>query len=581
MKAGRRQYSINCESPELNTLSMPPSDAPVSPAPASANRQPEASGNPNRAESFIASEKLLPLLVISVGFVARLTEAWRFFLNPDEALHNLLATQSSLSLAHKAALTNAHPPLLILVLYYWRALGQSELMLRMPSVLAGTASCWIAYQWLKLVTDRSTAFVGLLILSFAPSLIGLSAEVRQYALLLFFTACCLYFSERALRDNSLWFVILFSLSLFGALLTHYSSLIFAFTMGVYMLARLYPLGRNPRLLAAWICGQVGALILIAYFLITHVARLKETGMAQSIAETWLRRSIYHPGENNLLVFVIWQTVRVFTFLFSHGLVGTLALLVFLAGIASLLRGKRAWNQRGPTPRELGLLIGLPFVVNCGVAVAGLYPYGGTRHNVFLALFAVTGICIGLAAWTPRRPWIKLFVIVAALGVCNFFPAPPPLIRARNHSRALMAAAMEALRQSAPPGSVIFSDYESGLLLGYYACGHGVVQVFPPYQSFSKTDCGPYTVISARPQEWKFYADELPSQLATIRETYGLSEGSKIWLFNAGWITDSTPALSAELRRFGCPEPQRFGENIFLCQLAVGADATTARGSRSQ
>jgi len=560
---------------------MLPSDTRVSPAQASANRQPEAPGSPNREASFIASERALALLVIAVGLVARLTEAWRFFLNPDEVLHNLLATQSSLSLAYKAALTNAHPPLLILVLYYWRSLGQSEVMLRMPSVIAGTASCWIAYQWLKLVTDRSTAAVGLVLFALAPSLIGLSAEVRQYALLLFFMACCLYFSERALRENSLRFMILFSLSLCGALLTHYSSLIFAFTMGVYMLVRLYPFGRNPRLLAAWICGQVGALILIAYFLVTHVAQLKETGMDQSIAETWLRRSIYHPGENSLAVFVIWQTVRVFTFLFSHGLFGTLALLVFLAGIVSLLRGKRPGNQHGPTPRELGLLIALPFAINCGVAVAGLYPYGGTRHNVFLALFAVTGICIGLAAGRPGRPWVRLFVILAALAVCNFFPAPPPLIRARNHSRALMGAAMEALRHSVPPASVIFSDYESGLLLGYYACGHGVVQVFPPYQTFSRTDCGAYTVIAARPQQWKFYADDLPSELATIRETYGLPAGSKIWLFSAGWITDSTPALSAELRQFGCSQPRRFGENIFLCQLAVSADAATSRGSGSQ
>src|SRR2546423_13242022 len=111
---------------------MLPSDARVSPARASASQRRGAPSNPDRAESVIASGKLLPLLVIAVGFVARLTEAWRFFLNPDEALHNLLAAQSSLSLAYKAALTNAHPPLLILVLYYWRSLGQSELMLRMP-----------------------------------------------------------------------------------------------------------------------------------------------------------------------------------------------------------------------------------------------------------------------------------------------------------------------------------------------------------------------------------------------------------------------------------------------------------------
>src|SRR5579864_8877597 len=128
----------------------------------------------------------LPLIALVVGLGARLFEAWRYFLNPDEALHNLLASQGSLSLAYKAALTNAHPPLLILVLYYWRWLGQSELMLRMPSVLAGTACCWLTYLWLRQIVDRSAAFIGLLLLTLSPTMIGLSAEVRQYSLLLFF-----------------------------------------------------------------------------------------------------------------------------------------------------------------------------------------------------------------------------------------------------------------------------------------------------------------------------------------------------------------------------------------------------------
>src|SRR5205807_9400404 len=92
---------------------------------------------------------VLPLLVLVVGFGARLFKAWRYFLNPDEALHNLLASQASLRLTNQAALTNAHPPLLILVTHYWRWLGQSELMLRMPSVLAGTACCWLIYLWLR------------------------------------------------------------------------------------------------------------------------------------------------------------------------------------------------------------------------------------------------------------------------------------------------------------------------------------------------------------------------------------------------------------------------------------------------
>ena len=516
-------------------------------------------------------DALLPLFVLLAGLGARLIEAKEYFLNPDEALHYLSASQPSVGLAYKAALTNAHPPLLILVLYYWRSFGQSELMLRLPSVLAGTACCWLAYLWLKEVTDRSTAFMGLLLLSLAPSLIGLSAEVRQYALLLFFMAGCLYVSERAIQENSRPLMVLFSLCLYGALLTHYSSLLFAFTMGIYMLLRLYPYGKQPGLFTVWVCGQIGALVLIGYFLVTHVVRLRRMGMPQEIAETWLRKSIFHPGEHNVAIFVAAQTLRVFTYLFSHGLVGTLALLAFLAGMVSLFRRNTPWNKESPTPRELAVLFGLPFVANCGAAIAGLYPYGGTRHNAFLAPFAVGGAALGLAR-IPARLWAKSLVLVIALALCNFFPAPPPLIRARNHSVVLMKNAVSYLRQSAPPGSVLLADYQSGLLLGYYACDHGVVQVFPPLQRFARADCGPYTVITTGTQEWRLNADDLPGRLANVAETYGLAPGTKVWLFDAGWITDLAPALTSENR---CTAPRTFGENILICQLTVGRNTCSA------
>jgi hypothetical protein len=514
-------------------------------------------------------ESLLPLLVLAGGLLARLYEAWAYFLNPDEALHNLLASQSSLALSYKAALTNAHPPLLIFVLYYWRSLGQSELMLRLPSVLAGTACCWIAYRWLKLVTDRSTAFIGLLLLAFSPALIELSAEVRQYALLLFFMSGCLYLSERALRESSSFLMVLFSLSLCGALLTHYSSLIFALTVGVYMLVRLYPYGKRVRLVTVWGGGQIGALVLASYYLITHVAELKRRGMAQGIAETWLRKSIFHAGENHVLVFIAAQTLRVFTYLLSHGLGGALALLAFLVGMISLLKWKRVSGEPRPSPRELALLLGLPFVVNCGAALAGLYPYGGTRHNAFLALFALSGAAIGLSVRTPAREWIKPLIVVTCLAVCNFFPAPPPLIRPRNHHRVLMEQAMNYLRQSAPPGSIVLADHESGLLLGYYACGHGVVQVFPPFVPLSQAQCGAYTVFTPPPDKWKYYADDVAGEVTDMAATYHLAPGTKIWLFDAGWIVDSTPALRKQLQQLGCSAPQSFGENILLCQCAVG------------
>src|SRR5689334_1343338 len=76
-------------------------------------------------------------LVLMAGLLVRVKIACGTFLNPDEALHYLLAHQSSWLEAYRASLTNAHPPLLTFVLYFWRPLGDSELVLRLPSVIAG------------------------------------------------------------------------------------------------------------------------------------------------------------------------------------------------------------------------------------------------------------------------------------------------------------------------------------------------------------------------------------------------------------------------------------------------------------
>src|ERR1041385_6977029 len=83
------------------------------------------------------SHSLIPLLLILAGFLLRFGLAWFTFLNPDEILHYLLADQPPLQQAYQASLTPAPPPLLILFLYYWRMVGHSEWLLRLPSVLAG------------------------------------------------------------------------------------------------------------------------------------------------------------------------------------------------------------------------------------------------------------------------------------------------------------------------------------------------------------------------------------------------------------------------------------------------------------
>src|SRR5207245_10839576 len=122
--------------------------------------------------------------LLAAGLLVRLWHASGTFLNPDEALHFYSANQISWWLTYKSSLTLYHPPLLILLLHAWRSLGTSELILRLPSILAGTAFCWFLYRWLGMLFAESVAWIGFVFALFLPSSFDLSTTVFQYALFL-------------------------------------------------------------------------------------------------------------------------------------------------------------------------------------------------------------------------------------------------------------------------------------------------------------------------------------------------------------------------------------------------------------
>jgi hypothetical protein len=519
-------------------------------------------------ESFRSQEgnpDLIPISLVLVGFLLRLTLACFTFLNPDEILHYLLSDQASLAVAYKASLTTAHPPLLILLLYYWRLLGRSEWILRLPSVLGGTGFCWMMFLWLKKVANRSTSLAGLVLLLFSPSLIHLSSEVRQYSILLCFSASALYFLECALFKSSACMMLLSFIALYLALLTHYSALLFALTIAIYALFRMHH-ATSARVAIPWIIGQLVALALCVFLYATHISRLKSTGLSQEIADTWLRTSIYHPGHDHLVGFVFRTTIRLFHFLFSQGAFGVLGFLCFLVAVAGLWIGDRRFPQAPgkPSSRQIGLLLVLPFVINCSLALAGLYPYGGTRHNAVLAGFAMSGIAIGFTRWADHGRWAKLLALGLALVVCNLFPNPTgAYIQPKNQSKKLMAEAIQFVRQQIPPGSMLITDNGGGLSLSYYLCHQRVVQYEHPFQPFLQSNCGGFQVITPAPNFAALPDRSTPGAIESfLRET----PAAQVWFFQAGWIVDKVHNPQTRLQQIGCDSPREFGQNILLCQL---------------
>jgi hypothetical protein len=521
-------------------------------------------------------------LVVVVGFVIRLVTASQSYLNPDEALHYLLANQASLVDAYKASLTNAHPPLLFLMLYFWRFLGNSEIILRLLSVLAGTATIWVGYRWLDCALGKTAGLIALLLLAFTPTMISISTEVRQYAALLCFMICALCFLERAFKQCSVRAILVFSVFLYLAILTHYSALWFTLAVGVYVLVRV--LGREkmgalpvfasktsgvPNFLITWAGFQAGALALYAVLYVTHISRLRGGGMEREATGGWLQSGYFHKGQDSLLLFPVRATGAAFTYLFSSPLVGPAALILFLAG-AILLLARR--------PRALGILLLLPFVVACGGAIAGAYPYGGTRHVVFLALFAVAGIAALLARLAGNRVGSVLLAGILVAPIWNLTATPPAQhISAANQRKDLMSAAVGYIRESVPPGSTFFVDYQTSLELGYNLGRNQIAQHTDPPEGFFEYDYGGYRIVSS--PIWSFSSRDFFTELSRMKLAYGLDSEYPVWIADGGWGVCLNDELARAQPAVRYRALRAFGRNFAVFRLApdvpqLGTEATS-------
>ena len=376
--------------------------------------------------------------ILLFSLLARVWAASGTFLNPDEALHFRLANQTSWALAYRQSLTASHPPLLTFILYFWRGLGTSELWLRMPSILAGVFFCWMFYKWLRNAAGDLAGLIGLIFVSFLPPVVLLSAEIRQYALLLAFLASALYFLDDSFAKNSSARMIAFSLCLYLAMLSHYSAFWFAAALGIYALLRFFTGRFSTTLKMTWAIGQIGALALAIFLYKSHISKLgvgeSRTALQGWMSDFFLRRSYFDAAHDNPLLFLVGHSFGAFQYFFGQLAVGDVMGLLFVLGVVLLLRGKDLPQQKADS-RRLAILLLLPFAVAAVAALAHVYPYGGTRHIAFLIIPGVAGVSVAMArladdSWERGLAAAALIVV----GCIAFGKTRPPSMDRADQSR---------------------------------------------------------------------------------------------------------------------------------------------------
>jgi hypothetical protein len=526
----------------------------------------------------LARLDLLAVLVLVIGLILRLVKAANGYLNPDEALQYLIAHQANLAATYQASLTNAHPPLLFFALHFWRLLGDSEFMLRLFSVLAGTAFLWVSYRWVSLAVNRVAAFAALLMLTFSPALVSLSAEVRAYALLLVFMAGALYYLEQGFQQprpgSLIWSGIFTAL----ALLTQYSAIWFALALGIYGLIRLLRRELKGGQLARW-CGVQAILIGICLFLyVTHISKLRGGGAEKDAASGWLSASYFHPGAGNPLLFLLRAFYSTFGYLFATKAAGILGLLLMLIAVVLLFRNRTEPIRSSAQP--FAWLIILPFVITASAALVGAHPFGGTRHVIFLLPFAAAGVGFlvarlcrcATAGASGARVWPLLVGALIVLPVWRLTAAPlPQAIYPPNQRRSLMNEAMGYLREQVAPNQVVFTDFQSCVLLGYYLGRHDITPFPHHYPDLAEFSFSGYRVISAIP--WYLDAQTFADEFDHLKRVYHLKPTDRVWVFQAGWGDRLTKTMNEPYPDAVMYNTKTFGNDLAVFQVPVRMSLT--------
>jgi uncharacterized membrane protein len=497
-----------------------------------------------KLEAWIASNSdWIAIAIVVAAFVVRVAYASSCYLNPDESLHFNAARPNTWADAYRASFALAHPPLFILVLHAFLFLGRTELILRMPSLLAGTAALWLAFAWMRRIVGSESALAGLLFLAISPAAISAATEARQYGLLLFFICAALYATERALAERSTRWAIAQGLFLICALLTHYIAVIAIFSIALYIAAQCI-LDHVPRRLVIHFFATQAVLTSIVVWL--YLSRVRRSMAFETTSVSYLDRFFYRRGTETIFGFSRRACIGTFSYLMGHKLALPL-LIVLLAGAAAFLFG------RATAKRSTAFLVLGPFAAGFVAAIVHVFPFAGSRHQTYLLPFLAAGIAAAVT-WLPRG--LTVSSLLAGAAAAPFWLAhSSPDNNPRNQPIGDMLAAVDFFHGAIPPAAPLFVDKETRLVLEYYLGRNDPrldsILVHPSRNEFLEG----HQLISSESYGWSFSPADALNQARRSAAVASVPSGQPLWIVSVAWLD---PPLASRLPAAQLLEKKVFG-----------------------
>lgn len=190
-----------------------------------------------RARALPELELLTVAVLTAAAFGLRLSQLHQS-LGGDE----IFTYQDIVGRSFHSVLTNVHtggensPPLFFLLAWLTAKLGDASVWIRVPSLLAGTATVPVAYLLGRETVGRTAGLIAAGIVAVAPFAVFYGVEARPYALMVLLVALSTLALLRAVRPgSSRWWWGVYALAAAAAAYSHYTCIFVLAVQGAWSL----------------------------------------------------------------------------------------------------------------------------------------------------------------------------------------------------------------------------------------------------------------------------------------------------------------------------------------------------------
>src|SRR5713101_2010539 len=365
--------------------------------------------------------------------------------------------------------TDVHPPLHAAILWVTvRAVGSSELAIRLPSIVAGTLVVPMLYLAGRELFDRRTGLIAAVLGAAFPLAVWYSQEARMYSLYMLFTTVAVFAQARALRLGRVQEWTLYGVATAALLWTQYLSVLVVLAQQVVFAVAILK-GRRAgasikRVVTAWLGSLALAAVLLAPLLpyvLTQFGSYKHRGAGLTAVPSQAGSSVAsQPGLSvySVIANLIWaaggyhadRAMEQLSALWPLGMVVALA----------LLGRRRSWASN-----TLLTLVVLP--------LGGLFLIGLQRPDLF-ELRYVAGVVPVAALIVARGTTVlapsKLAARVAMCGVVIVLLAlltDQQLNGANPRLYDFRGAVREVAAHARPGDQVLYSPVYLDAVVHYY------------------------------------------------------------------------------------------------------------------